>query len=294
MAPPSPRRPGFSRRAQLGLFASYVVAVTGALLGLLLAITARVDPQGHNALQMVLTDVFSPVTTAARATVNGLQGAGSAISAYLGAASKNRAMATELKLAREKLIQGKADALEISRLKSMLKMIEGGAQPVVTARLVSSTGSSSRRFAILSAGASSGILLGQPVIAPEGVVGSIVAVGQSSARVQLITDSGSTVPVKRVSDGLPAFAVGNGYGMLELKPSAAGTTPFKRGDIFITSGAGGVYRAGIPVAVGLTPGREGTSALPLANPARLDIAIVEREAIEKPPLPEGVVPQGEE
>jgi hypothetical protein len=40
MAPPSPRRPGFSRRAQYGLFAGYVVAVIGALVALLL-IAAR-------------------------------------------------------------------------------------------------------------------------------------------------------------------------------------------------------------------------------------------------------------
>src|SRR3546814_5767463 len=38
MAPPPSRRPGYNRKAQYGLFASYVIAVAGALLGLLLAI----------------------------------------------------------------------------------------------------------------------------------------------------------------------------------------------------------------------------------------------------------------
>src|SRR3546814_16029452 len=38
MAPPPSRRHGYNRKAQYGLFASYVIAVAGALLGLLLEI----------------------------------------------------------------------------------------------------------------------------------------------------------------------------------------------------------------------------------------------------------------
>jgi rod shape-determining protein MreC len=294
MAPPSPRRPGFSRRAQLGLFASYVVAILGAALGLLLVVTAQVDPAGHGRLQMLLTDIFSPVSQAGRSVVNGAREAGSSVGAYFSAASKNKAMSAELKAARRKLIEGQRDAHEVKRLSALLKIAQDAPQRVVAARLVSSTGSSSRRFAILAAGSSDGVALGQPVIAPEGVVGTVVAVGAISSRVQLITDTASTIPVKRVSDGLGAFAVGTGNGRLELRANAFGTSPFKRGDIFVTSGAGGVYRPGIPVAVGLTPGRDGTLAVPLASPSRLDFAIVERENIPQPPMPEGELPQAAE
>ena len=44
MPPQNKRRPGFSRKAQYGLFAAFVITVTGALVGLLMVITARIDP----------------------------------------------------------------------------------------------------------------------------------------------------------------------------------------------------------------------------------------------------------
>lgn len=283
MAPPSPRRPGFSRRAQYGLFAGYVAAVFGALMAVLFIVTARLDPAGNAALQNFFGDVFAPVSSAGRTVVRSFRAGSEGISAYFFAASKNRAMADELKLARLKLINGQRDASEVKRLKAMLAIVETLRAPIVTAYLVSSTGSSSRRYAMLAAGRKHGILPGQPVRSPDGLVGRIVQAGQSSARVLLIVDSGNIVPVKRARDGLPAFAYGLGDGRIDVRPLSVGANPFKAGDIFITSGTGGVYQPGIPVAIGVKSSRDGTIGRPFADPARLDFAIVEREFIE--PMP---------
>lgn len=286
MAPPSSRRPGFSRRAQYSLFAGYVAAVFGAFLALLFIITARFDPAGNSALQSVFGDVFAPVSAAGRTVVRGLRSGSDEVSAYFFAASKNREMADELKRARLKLIQGQRDASEVKRLKTVLDIVDRLPTRVVTAYLVSSTGASSRRYAMLAAGRNDGILPGQPVRSPDGLVGRIVQAGRLSARVLLIVDSGNIVPVKRASDGLPAFAYGLGDGRLDVRPLSTGSNPFKAGDIFITSGTGGVYQPGIPVAVGVKASRDGTLGRPLADPARLDFAIVEREFIEPlPPVP---------
>ncbi len=294
MAPPSPRRPGFSKRAQMGLFAGYVVAVSGALLGMLLIVTAVVDPRGNAAIQTFLGDVFAPVSKAGRWVVVEARDIGQSIGAYFDAASRNKAMAAELKAAREKLIASSNDTRELHRIKRLLKMSEHVERPVTTARLVASTGASSRRFAILGAGAADGVANGQTVIAPEGLVGRVIATGRRSARVQLIVDSGATVPVRRLSDGLPALATGKGDGSLELRPLTGGENPFRKRDLFVTSGIGGVYRPGIPVAISIGTGREGVRALPLAQPGRLDFAIIEREFIETPPPPPNELPQGEE
>ena len=51
MAPPKTRRPGFSRRAQYGLFLGYVVAVAGILVAAPLLVVAIVASTGSNALQ---------------------------------------------------------------------------------------------------------------------------------------------------------------------------------------------------------------------------------------------------
>lgn len=285
MAPPSPRRPGFSRRAQYSLFAGYVAAVAGMLAGLLLILTARFDPAGHAALQGFFSDIFSPVSSAVRGVGASLQNAGGEVGAYFNAATKNAEMKRELEAARRKIVKGETAALENRRLKRLAALVERLPRGATAARLVSSTGSSSRRYATLAAGSADGIRAGQPVRTAEGLVGRVVQVGQWSSRVLLIIDGGNIVPVKRVPDGTPAFAYGLGDGRLDLRPLAAGTNPFKVGDLFVTSGTGGIYQPGIPVAIGVKHNREGTIARPLADPARFDFAVAEPEFAIPPPLP---------
>ena len=64
MARPQSRRPGYNRKAQYGLFASYVVAVTGALIALLLIVIAMADPAGFSVLRSGAGEVTRPVSSA--------------------------------------------------------------------------------------------------------------------------------------------------------------------------------------------------------------------------------------
>ncbi len=286
MAPPSPRRPGFSRRAQYSLFAGYVAAIGGVLAGALLIVTARFDPQGHAALQNFFADLTAPVSNTVRAAAAAIGGGSEEVTAYFNAAAKNRKMQRELAAARTALIKGKADADENRRLKRLLKMVERLPETVTTARLVSSTGASSRRYAIIAAGLADGVEPGQVVRTSEGLVGRVVQAGQGSARVLMIVDGGNIVPVKRVPDGVPALAYGIGDGRIDLRPLAGGQgNVFRVGDVFVTSGTGGVYQPGIPVAIGVRYNRDSTIARPLADPARFDFAIVEREFVSTLPPP---------
>ena len=218
MAPPSPRRPGFSRRAQYGIFASYVIAVAGAAFALLLVLTARFDPNGYSALQSIMMDITSPISSAARSTLAATGDVAETIGAYIDAASKNKAMAKELATSKRRLIEADVLRQENQRLKQLLGLKNDAFQPVARAALVSSTGVSSRRYATLSAGASSGVANGQPVVGPDGLIGRVVSVGRISARVLLIVDGGNVTPVKRTLDGAPALAIGSGDGQLILRP----------------------------------------------------------------------------
>jgi rod shape-determining protein MreC len=283
MAPPSPRRPGFSKRAQYSLFGGYVIAVGGIAFAGLLLVTAQLDPEGHAAIQQGVADVFSPVSSGARAAIGGMGSAGDAVLAYVDAGSKNRAMKAELEAARTKLIEGEAAKLENRRLKRLLKLEQRFDQPVARARLVSSTGSNARRYATLDAGTVHGVRNGLPVIGPEGLVGRIAQAGRVSSRVLLIVDAGNVVPVMRVSDGTPALANGMGDGRLELRSLAGGGVAIKPRDVFVTSGTGGVYRPGVPVAMALRTTRDGAIGRPLADPARFDFAIVAPEYMPAPP-----------
>jgi rod shape-determining protein MreC len=293
MAPPSPRRPGFSRRAQYGIFASYVIAVVGVLLALLLVITARFDPEGHSALQSTAADLTAPISRAGRSIVMTVDDGLESISAYFDAASKNKAMSQELTAARQKLVQADVLRVENARLRALMDIQSPKIAPVASAELVSSTGASSRRYAVLAAGAQSGIANGQPVIGPEGLVGRIVATGQTSSRVLLITDAGNVTPVKRAKDGATALAIGLGDGRLILRPLLSNSPPFRPGDMFVTSGSGGIYRPDIPVAHAINHGREGTLARPAADPARLDFALVEPVYQTAPPAVPSALPDKE-
>lgn len=274
MAPPRLRRPGFSRRAQYGLFAAYVIAVVGIVVALLLLIAARFDPQGFAVLRSVATDLTSPATAAGRSAIDGIGSVGDNIAAYWRAGSQNAELRRELETSRAKLVEARAIDFENRRLKRLLSIVGPDNSPIATVRIVGSTASSSHRLVTLSAGATSGVRVGQPVRSAEGLIGRVVENGQISSRVLLITDASSTVPVQIIRSGVAALATGRGDGGIDLRSLIAGQTPFRRGDVVMTTGAGGVYPAGIPVAVVTKVTRDAAEATPLADPAKLDFAVV--------------------
>lgn len=274
MAPTASRRPGFSRRAQYGLFAAYVGAIAGIIGGLLLALSARFDPAGHAAVQSAFTDVAAPALRLFRSGFDGVNRLTNGVAAYIDAGSKNAAMERDLRAAHTGLIERDVLKVENARLKAVVTLIEPHRDTIAVARLIGSTGAAMRRYATLSAGTRERVAVGQPVRTPDGLVGRIVAAGRTTARVLLITDAGNVVPVKRASDGRPALATGRGDGGIDIRALEAGVNPFVVGDTFVTSGAGGLYPPDVPVARAGLRNRELVVGRPLADPRRLDLAIV--------------------
>jgi len=293
MAPPSPRRPGFSRRAQYSIFVAYVVAIAGAVAALVLVLSARFDPEGHSALQSTAIDLTLPITQTGHRIGEGVDTAMGGMSAYFDAASQNTSLKEALATSRRQAAMADQFLLENARLKKLLSIQDKVIKPVASGALVASTGASSRRYAILTVGADRGVKNGQAVLGPDGLVGRIVATGRQGARVLLIVDGGNVTPVKRASDGAPALAIGRGDGMLVLRPITSNTPAFRQGDMFVTSGSGGLYRPGVPVARVTQPGRDGAIASPAADPTRLDYAIVEPVFQAPPPLPPSSLPDQE-
>jgi rod shape-determining protein MreC len=257
------------------LFFGYVTAVSGAAVALLLLILSAVDPNGFGALKGAISDATLPITSAGRWVVERSGDAGGSVGSYIDAAGKVRRLEAAAQADRTRLIEARALAFENARLKRLLGITERGVKPVAVARLVGSTGSSIRRYAILNAGYLDGVRGGMPVRGPGGLIGRIASAGAVSARVALITDGGTMVPVRRVPDGMPAIATGTGDGLIDIRALGAENTTFRRGDVFVTSGAGGVYPPNVPVAIINRITRESFFALPVADPAALDFAIVE-------------------
>ena len=65
------------------------------------------------------------------------------------------------------------------------------------------------------------------------------------------------------------------FGSLRLRLINLGINPIKRGDVFVTSGAGGLFRPNIAVAVAEVIIKDGAIARVLSNPAATDYVSVE-------------------
>ena len=276
MARPPSRRPGHNRKAQYSLFASYVVAVTGAAIGLLLIVVAIFDPTGFAGIRAVTAELTRPVSVGLKNMVSGVSSIDEVLAAYWRAGSQNVALRRQVEADRNRIIEAKAVAQENARLKKLLKLVDEDASQLLTARLISSSSSSARRFTRLNAGRWQGVQPGMPVRATEGLIGRVHSTTPNTSDVLLLTDSGSIVPVRRANDNVPAIATGAGDGSLEIRSLSAGRNPFKPGDLLVTSGIGGIYQPNIPVAVVVRVQGEIAWGFPLANPSRVDAVVVER------------------
>jgi len=289
MAPPRHRDRGFSRRIQYGLFFGYVAAAAGIVAGLALVLIARFDPLAFQGIRGLAIDATAPVSGAGRGVIRGASEVGSDFGGYFGAIAENRRLKGDVQDLRRAIIAAHVADMENRRLKRLLHLIEPSTQPVAVARIVGSDLSGMRRYATLGAGSRDGVRAGMPVRGPDGLVGRVAEAGFHASRVLLITDGGSSVPLRVARTGQPVLGEGHGDGTVELHATALGAQSFRRGDILVTSGVGGVYPPGVPVAVVTSVSGELASGRPLADPANLDFAIVLPEAVAAPPpaLPAG-------
>lgn len=275
MAPPASRRTGYSRKAQYSVFTGYLLAALGALLGLILLGLSFYQPGSFAPLRGVASSVAAPAGEAGAAVRGGSRGVWASLSGFWRAGSQNSALREELAIARIRIAEADAVAAENARLKGLLDLASAEVKPVATARLVGSSAASARRYAYLAIGRNQGLASGMPVLSEKGVVGRVLEVARGTARVMLLTDSESVLPVRRASDDVVAFAEGRGDGLLRIKLINLGLNPLKVGDLMVTSGAGGYFRPGIAVAIvtELTP--DGALARLVAEPSATNFVIIE-------------------
>jgi rod shape-determining protein MreC len=300
MAPPSKQRSGSNKKAQLGLFAGYLAAGLGATLGALLLAISLWRPETFNGLRSMASDAAAPVGEVGAAGRVGSRNFFEAIAGYYDAGSKNAELEEEIRIARVRLAEARALEQENERLRAVLELAEGDIEPVATARLIGSTSSSARRYAYLSAGRNDGVEPGMPVTSPLGLVGRVLEAGRNTSRVLLLTDTDSVVPVRRATDNTVAFAEGRADGSLRIRLINLGINPLQEGDIFVTSGAGGLFHPGTAVAMVSEVTDDGAIGQLLSNPAATDVVIVKPiwqgdmlEEIEEP-LEPGVLDEASE
>ena len=92
------------------------------------------------------------------------------------------------------------------------------------------------------------MFVGQPVIDADGVVGQITRDRHYTAEAMLVTDIDHAVPVEIARNRLRTIAVGTGELDRLSLPFLPGNADVREGDLLVTSGLGGKFPPGYPVA----------------------------------------------
>lgn len=268
-------RPGWSRRAQYGLFFSFIGAIVCLVVGLILLAMSVAAPKTFRELRGLALDLTAPLTVPLHEVTATAQGLASGAGNYWDAASQNGRLKAQNKAMREQLVVARAIRDENRQLKATLQLRERTVDTVATGRLVGSSYQSPRRFAVLSAGTRDGVRIGMPVRTADGLIGRVVDSGAFSSRVLLVSDRSNIVPTRLLRTGQAVISQGRGDGSVELKPIEVGRNPFRRGDVVVTSGTGGLYPPLVPVARVLRLEDDNAIAVPIADPGESTIAIVQ-------------------
>lgn len=156
-----------------------------------------------------------------------------------------RAGARDLEL---RSMRYEALARENGELRGLRDAVPPVADRWLAAEIVNIQLSSLRQRLLIDRGAVNGVFRAQAVLDDRGLIGQTTHVGPWSAEVILITDPAHAVPVRIERTGLRTIAVGAGDATTLALPYLPANADIKSGDLLVTSGLGGVFPEGYPVA----------------------------------------------
>jgi rod shape-determining protein MreC len=154
----------------------------------------------------------------------------------------------DLQLAIARIHRLNAVADENVRLRRLLGGTRGYALDVRMAGIIDIDLDPFRQRLVLDAGRDAGVKVGQALIDSGGVMGQVVEVQAHRSIALLVTDPDHAVPVQVARSGLRTIAYGTGRTDVLTLPNIPQSADVKVGDVLITSGIGGRFPAGFPVA----------------------------------------------
>ena len=158
---------------------------------------------------------------------------------------------------------------ENQSLRGLVNFVPEGAINFISARVVADAGGSFVRSIVVAAGTDDGVNKGLSAVTDDGLVGRVGEVGLRSARILLITDLNSQVPVLVEGSRERGILSGDNSDRPRLMFLAAAARP-QIGDRIVTSGHGGVFPPGLPVGVVVATGDSGVRVRPYVEFHRLE------------------------
>ncbi len=226
-------------------------------LAILILLLGRADSKALNSLRNqtaeAFTGLFEAFSVPVASAINWIDGVNHFWLVY----EENERLRAENK----RLMQWKALAEKlqgtVSRYNALLNVNLDPAVTFATGRAVADGGSPFVRTLIVNVGQEQGVAKGQAVINERGLVGWVVGASAHAARVLLVTDLNSRIPVKIGEEGQRAILIGDNSGQPRIEFLMA-TGTVEPGEPVMTSGDDGVLPPGLPV--GTVAGRDGKGA----------------------------------
>ena len=161
---------------------------------------------------------------------------------------ENLELTTRLRLANLQLQRFAALEEENRRLRDMRENTTGIAEKVLVASILNVDLDPFLHRVLLDKGAKDGVFRGQAVLDGEGIFGQVAKVNAATAEVILISDAEHAIPVQSNRSGVRTIAVGTGDANKLSLPFVTVEADLQEGDLLLSSGMGGVFPPGYPVA----------------------------------------------
>jgi len=243
------KHPGMvGRLATLRLLAQRFAFLTLVLASFALMLLGKADTIVVERLRMLIDDGISPVLQVLSRPASAVAGVVNAVHDLAALRAENVRLAEE----NARLMHWQTVARELDNenkaLRGQLNYSPDPDSAFISARVIGDTGGAFVHSMLISAGGREGVRKGQAVIAGENLVGRIAEVGDRSARILLLTDINSHIPV--IIEGTRAKAILSGDN--SDRPRLAYLSPNSNaavGNRIVTSGHGGAFPPGMPVGV---------------------------------------------
>lgn len=236
-------------------------------------------------------DLLRPVAVAVVQPLAAIRGGAERLGGALALDQENERLRQEIR--RLEAWEGEALRLQVQNdsLRRMLAMPREMAAPrITTARIVADTGGPFMQTRLIDVGLDGGVAKGMAISDGRGLIGRVIEVGQGSARVLLVTDFNSRIPVIADRSRDQAVVEGDNSGLLAMRFLPM-NPDLKVGDKILTSGRGGVLPPGLPVGEIVHIDDKRMLVRPFADWERLDYVSV----LQTAPVPtlDGTLPTEE-
>ncbi|HLF95892.1 MAG TPA: rod shape-determining protein MreC [Methylococcaceae bacterium] len=199
-------------------------------------------------LRAALVAPLYPLQQAVNVPIRMVEKLWEAFSSYTALVKDNQRLKDEQTFLKTRLLTYAALEKENIRLRTLLDTTYKLGEQLLVAELLAVQMDPYQHVVTINKGSRFGIRKAQPVLDENGIIGQVLRVAPFTAEVILITDPNHAVPVQVVRNGLLTVAVGAGRSNQVLLPYLPNNADIEPGDLLVTSGLGGVFPAGYPVA----------------------------------------------